>query len=305
MAKPPPKVLEALDGVAVIADMKYSWLVMCATLISPVAVAENSQKSPATPGWRFEEIRRFAAPEARQGVASDQEYLYVISNHSLGKYRKSDGTRVAAWEGGEAGPIIHLNAGTMVDGLLYCAHSNYPGVPMLSSIEIFDPGTLQHLASHSFGRTDGSLTWIQRRENRWLACFVHYAGRGGEPGRGPSWSQVVEFDDAWRRLRAWTFPEELTVRFAGYSCSGGAFGPGGYLYVTGHDLPELYVLEFPAAGSVLEWRATVPIAAEGQAFDWDPAEPDLLYSIVKRTREVIVGRVQGPASPDISRSSRK
>jgi hypothetical protein len=275
--------------------MRKSWLLAGVLLACPIVAAEDASKPIATPGWRFEETSRFTAPEARQGVAADTEYLYVVSNHTLGKYRKSDGSRVATWEGGEDGPIIHLNAGTLVEGRLYCAHSNFPGVPMLSSVEIFDPVTLQHLASHSFGRTDGSLTWIQRRGSRWLACFVHYGRRGGEPGRGPSWSQVVEFDDEWRRLRAWTFPDKLTDRFAGYSCSGGAFGPGGYLYVTGHDLPELYVLEFPAAGSVLEWRATVPIAAEGQAFDWDPTQPNVLYSIVKRTREVIVGKVHVPS----------
>jgi hypothetical protein len=58
----------------------------------------------------------------------------------------------------------------------------------------------------------------------------------------------------------------------------------------------LYVLEFPAAGSVMRWIATVPIPAEGQAFGWDPDEPEMLYTILKRTREVIVGRVKRPKS---------
>ena len=40
--------------------------------------------------------------------------------------------------------------------------------------------------------------------------------------------------------------------------------------------------------------ATVPVAAEGQAFGWDPGEPGVLYSIGRRTREFIVGRVTPP-----------
>ena len=76
--------------------------------------------------------------------------------------------------------------------------------------------------------------------------------------------------------------------------SGGAFGPRGLLYATGHDHPELYVLDFPEAGSALKWIATVPITTEGQAFGWDPAEPGVLYTVGRRTREVIVGRVIAP-----------
>jgi hypothetical protein len=46
----------------------------------------------------------------------------------------------------------------------------------------------------------------------------------------------------------------------------------------------------------MRWIATVPIPAEGQAFGWDPDEPEVLYTILKRTREVIVGRVTRPKS---------
>jgi hypothetical protein len=179
---------------------------------------------------------------------------------------------------------------------LYCAHSNYPGVPMQSSIEIFDTATLKPSGSHSFGRTDGSLTWLDRRDGKWIACFVHYGTRGGEPGRGPEWTHLVEFDDQWRRLRGWTLPAELVAHIGprGYSVSGGAFGPRGFLYATGHDNPELYVLDFPSAGSVLNWIATVPITAEGQAFGWDPKDSGVLYTVARKTREIIVGRVTAP-----------
>ena len=251
-------------------------------------------------------MRRFPAPEARQAVAADRDFIYAINNFTLAKHRKATGERVAMWEGREGGPIIHMNAGVVHEGRLYCAHSNYPAVPMLSSVEIFDTTTLKHVGSHSFGRADGSLTWIDRRDRSaslksgsagaWIACFVHYGKRGGEPGRGPEWTQIVEFDDQWRRLRGWALPPDLVAHIGarGYSVSGGAFGPRGLLYATGHDHPELYVLDFPRSGSALRWVATVRISAEGQAFGWDPVEEGVLYNVGRRSREVIVGRITPP-----------
>lgn len=249
-----------------------------------------------TPGWRYAELRRYPAPEAGQGVAVDAEFFYAINNHTMAKYRKGTGERVARWEGGAGGEIIHLNAGFVSGGRLHTVHSNYPAVPMLSSLEIFDPATLRHVATHSFGRMDGSFTWLDRQGDRWIACFVHYGGKGAEPGRDNQWTQIIAFDDAWRRTAGWALPPALLARFGarGYSASGGAFGPGGYLYLTGHDNPELYVVAFPSAGSVLRWIATIPFPSEGQAFAFDPQNPDQLYSILRRTKEVIVGRVTGP-----------
>lgn len=290
-----------------LAEMKLPLVFSFLLLASVTFAAEPPaplRLAPPTPGWRYEELRRFPAPEAGQAAVADDEFVYAINNHTVAKYRKPSGERVAGWEGGKDGPIIHMNAGIVFEGRLYCAHSNYPGVPMTSSVEIFDTTTLKHVGSHSFGRTDGSLTWLDRREGAtglapggtWIACFVHYGKKGGEPGRGPEWTQIVEFDAEWRRLRAWTLPAELVAHIGakGYSVSGGAFGPRGLLYATGHDNPELYVLDFPAAGSALKWIATIPITAEGQAFGWDPRDTGVLYTIGRKTREVIVGRVTAP-----------
>jgi hypothetical protein len=288
-------------------------LLVALLLVTSVGIAaEDASKAalpaitlaPPTPGWRYEEGRRFPAAEAGQAAVADREFVYAINNFTVAKYRKATGERVALWDGGKGGPVIHMNAGTIFEGRLYCAHSNYPGVPMQSSVEIFDTASLEHVGSHSFGRTDGSLTWIDRRDRAsglksggaWIACFVHYGKRGGEPGRGPEWTRIVEYDEQWRELRGWALPADLMTHIGvrGYSVSGGAFGPDGLLYATGHDHPELYVLDFPTAGSALKWIATIPITTEGQAFGWDPAEPNMLYTVGRRTREVIVGRVTKP-----------
>lgn len=282
---------------------------LCFFALSAVLFAADEKKKAApaappaaplvpitTPGWSYEELRRFKAAEAGQGVAVDRDFFYAINNYALGKYDKKTGVRVANWEGTKGGEIIHLNAGIVLEGKLYGIHSNYPGVPMLSSVEIFDPATLAHIGTHSFGRMDGSFTWLDRRNGKWIACFVHYGNKGAEPNRDSAWTQIIEFDDEWRRMSAWALPPDLIERFGGrgYSASGGAFGPGGHLYLTGHDNPELYVVAFPKAGSVMKWIATIPITAEGQAFCFDPGEPGVIYTIFRKTKEVVVGRVKGP-----------
>lgn len=259
---------------------------------------EPAASRPPTPGWSYTETKRLPAAEARQGVVADRDHLYAIANYSIGKYRKDTGERVALWECPEGRPLTHLNAGVIWKNKLYCAHSNYPGVPMLSSVEVWDTENLKHVASHSFGRADGSLTWLDRKDDRWIVCFVHYGKKGGEPGKGPEWTRLVEYDDNWNVLRGWVFPADLIAHIGGrgYSVSGGAFGPGGHLYVTGHDNPELYVLSFPEAGPSLEWIATVAVSAQGQAFGWDPKDQNVIHMLARGSREVITGRLTAPTA---------
>jgi hypothetical protein len=288
----------ALIPPRIVKYLLLGMLVSCAVLQAGVAQSEDGP--PRASDWSFQELRRFPADEARQGVAADAGYLYVISNHSLGKYDKATGKRVAQWGCARGEPLIHLNAGLIHKGRLYCAHSNFPGVPHLSSVEIWNPETLQHVDSISFGRTDGSLTWIDRRDGRWIACFVHYGREGGEPGKGPEWTRLVEYDDDWRPTgRGWTFPPQLLAQIGarGFGVSGGAIGPDKLLFVTGHDETELYLLSFPDAATTLRWVATVPMTAEGQAFAWDPEEPGVIHLILKRTREVITGRIVRGEAP--------
>jgi len=250
-------------------------------------------EGPATrPERRFVEIRRFHFPEARQGPAADEDHIYAVTNRAIGKYDKETGERVGGWEGPEDGPIVHLNDGVVIDGRLYATHSNYPDVPMLSSVEIFDPETMEHMDSHSFGFRPGSATWVDRKDGFWWVGFANYEGRGGAPGRGPAWTRVVKFDDGWREVESFAFPPEVVERFGTRSNSGGGWGPDGFLYATGHDLPELYVLRLPDQGSVLELVEIVPVPAEGQAIDWDPAEAGLLYTLIRSRREIVISRME-------------
>jgi len=265
-------------------------LLLC-ILASPI-IQSGTGSTAGQSGTTITEIRRFAAPEARQAVAVDAEFIYAISNSAVTKYDKKAGKKIAGWECPEGKPLIHLNSGVVRDGELYCAHSNYPGVPMTGSIEIWDTNSLKHIGSHSFGISTGSTTWIDFYKGFWYVCFAHYGNKAAEPNRDSSWTNVVKYDQSWNRLESWVFPAEVIKKFGTYSSSGGIILDDGTLYVTGHDAPEIYALKFPEGGSTLELVETISVNFPGQGIAWDRSSPGTLWSIFKANREVMVSRVE-------------
>src|SRR5688500_10982329 len=129
-------------------------------------------------GQQAKEVRRFEVSQAKQAVAVDKDYFYVINNSSISKHRKNDGKLMASWDGTQEGMLTHLNSGMVIEGKLYCAHSNYPEEPMASSVEVFDTQTLEHIDNHSFGIMTGSATWIDHYQGYWWIGFAHYTGKG-------------------------------------------------------------------------------------------------------------------------------
>jgi hypothetical protein len=255
-------------------------------LVAPVSAQAQEARR------RFEEVRRFDAREATQAVAVDDTHFYAITNREIGKYDKRSGELAKRWEGPAGGPIIHLDSGVVLDGQLICAHSNYPGVPMASSIEIWDTRTLEHVDSHSIGIFAGSATWIDRWDGHWWVAFANCAGNGGVPGRGPEWTTLVKFDAQWHPVAGYTYPRPVVERFGTMSNSGGTWAPDGRLYTTGHDNAEIYVLSLPKSGSVLVLDEILPIVAEGQGIAWDWSEPGTMYSILRSRAQVVVSRLR-------------
>jgi outer membrane protein assembly factor BamB len=258
------------------------------TLLSTLAITCGTSEVAAPD--RLQSLRTFAAPVARQAVAVDGQHFYAIDDRRIEKYAKASGKRVATWSAGDDASIEHLNSGIVLDGRLYCAHSNYPHLPMRSSIEVFDAETLTHRESRPLPYAPGSATWVDRREGRWWVAFAHYAGRGGAPGLGPEHSRLVAYDAAWNETARYAYPPALVERFAGYSNSGGAWGPDGRLYATGHDAAEVYVLSPPAESDTLEWLETRPAPIAGQGIAWDPAEEGRLWGVVRGERRIVVMR---------------
>jgi|GEM_PF-267312 len=239
----------------------------------------------------FTELYRFSAPEAEQGVAVDDYFVYVIGTRTIAKYDKHTGERINTWPTEEKSSMVHLNSGVIFEGKLFCAHSNYPGIPPTSSVEIWDAKTLQHIDSHSFGIQWGFLNWIDRYQGHWWAVFGHYDRFQSTLLRDHRWTTLIKFNDDWRPLASWIFPDTVLARFKPMSNSGGAWGPEGCLFCTGHDRPEIYVLQVPPAGSVLELVEIVPIPLPGQGIGWDRNSPNELVGICRKSRQVVVSRL--------------
>ena len=245
--------------------------------------------APATAQTAFAQVAQYSIPEANQGVGVDARHFYAVDDTVIAKYRK-DGSFVAKKDYASIG-IIHLDSASVVDGKIYCSHSNYRYFPMTSSIEVFDAETLDHLGSHSIGIRLGSLTWLDKHEGHWWGTFANYDRTGRLPDGtntdlpyGVKYNTtLVKFDRNWQVLEGWIFPVELLERFEQMSNSGGSWGPDGKLYLTGHDPAEVYKIRFPRAGSILEIEEVIPANIRGQGIAWDRSEPGTLYGIIRAT----------------------
>ena len=253
------------------------WVLVTALASAGAAVATMGPRDAQLAEYRAPQVRRlsastlrtFQSPEARQGVAADRSHFYSIGNTEIAKYEIASGRRVARWVGLRNGLIRHLNSCLVYGARLWCANSNYSQTPMGSSIEVFGTDPLEHDVTHSLGmRDEGSLTWFDRFRDGWIAGFAHYDDTGGVPFKDHRYSSVVTFDAEWRRTGGWLFPPTVLERMAPYAASGGALGPDGWLYLLGHDRPEMYVVARPSMGPTMIHVATIELEAAGQAFSW-------------------------------------
>lgn len=241
--------------------------------------------SCAAQGYRT--AQTFKCQDATQGVACDGRFFYAIGNQCISKY-SVQGDSVMTWRENNPELIRHFDGGIIIDGLLYCSHSNFPEVPMASSIEVFEPGTLKHVKSISLGIDCGSCTWVVRGEDCWYVCFAHYDRSGGNAGgevlKDNSWTQIVRYDDSWRRTAGWILPKELLEQLHPHSLSGGLYVNGKF-YCTGHDAKKLFVLEFPPYGPRMLLTDTIDIPFKGQGIALDPEGN--LWGIDRKSGSVI------------------
>ncbi|PAW89158.1 MAG: hypothetical protein B9S26_08700 [Opitutia bacterium Tous-C4FEB] len=250
-------------------------------------------------GLVAEEVRRWKPRGANQGVAVDGKHFYGIGNYVVGKYDKVTGERVAEWVGLRGGATVHLNGGLIQDGQLVLAHSNFPQLPMASSLEYFDPASVRPVKSVSLGIRHGSLTWAEKKDGFWWACFAHYNDQGTAPGTDNRSTMVGKFDENWQLLESWLFPPQVVASWGKSSCSGGSWGDDGLLYTTGHDASELYVLRLPKMGVTLEYVTMIKVPFEGQSWAWDRTDRRVIYGIIRRTGEVVVAKI--PELPAVLR----
>ena len=239
------------------------------------------------------ELRRMPAAEAQQGVTSDARYLYAIDDSEIGKYDKATGRRIAGWKG-DPSVFIHTNSCSVINAELVCAMSNFPHLPMASSVEWFSTATMKHLRSHSLGPLGpGSLTWIEWHNGSWYACFANYDAPRGDPTRDHNATVLIRYTADFTPKESWLFPTNVLERFGHMSASGGRFGPDDLLYVTGHDLPEMYVLRLPNGGQRLEYLRTITLTTNGQAFDWDYGHAgSVVWTIERKKAEAVESKLK-------------
>ncbi len=246
-----------------------------------------------THGLVATELARWPVRGANQGVAVDREFFYGIGNFVIVKHRKDTGDRVAEWIGLKGGPITHLNGGHVTAGKLLLAHSNFPQLPMASSLETYDTEDLSHVATMSLGIRLGSLTWAERHDGYWWACFANYNDQGTTPGFDNRWTYIGKFNDDWQMVESWLFPPQIVEAWGKSSCSGGSWGDDGLLYLTGHDEQELYVVRLPETGVALDYVTAIEVPFAGQSWAWDRSAKGerIIYGISRASREVIVARI--------------
>lgn len=253
-------------------------------------LAAAAQTRAPVQGRPAQTIRRIPADEARQGVAVGPKDVYAIANWMIARYDRKTGERKALWEG-EPARYPHINSCAIIRGELVCAASNFPDVPQTSSVKFFDPITLAHKRTVSLGLGTGSPTWVDWHDGHWWAMFANYDGKGGEAPRDHRHTTLVKFDPEWHRTESWALPKSIIDRIAPMSISGGGFQADGSLWLSGHDLPELYVVRVPDGGATLDHVATVPMEGEGQAIDWDESRPGILWGISRTGRSMLEMRI--------------
>jgi hypothetical protein len=253
------------------------------SLTATVAAAISWSSEAAT---AFEQMAELSVPDANQGVGVDERHFYAVDNQAIAKYDKATGKLVQKWEGPGNGSIVHLDSAMVMDGKLYAAHSNYPGWPMTSSVEIFDAATLEHVDTHTFGVRWGSLTWVDWHDGHWWMTFANYDQRIGPqqtPYGGKANTVTIQMTEGFEPVQQWTLPNEVLERFDEMSNSGGSWGPDGFLYLSGHDPAEVYKMAVPKAGSVLELIEIIPLNIRGQGIAWDRSQPGVVYGIIRAT----------------------
>jgi hypothetical protein len=254
--------------------------------IAFVAILFLTNAATVTAKPTLSQTREFVVPEANQGVGVDDKYFYAVDNQTIAKYDKKTGKLVKKWQGEKNGPIIHLDSALLMDGKIYCAHSNYNEWPMTSSVEIWDAETMEHIGNHSFGINWGSLTWVDFYNGHWWMGFANYDkpyGPGNTPYGYKLATQMIKFNADFKFEQSWILPKAILDRFEDMSNSGGSWAPDGYLYLSGHDPAEIYRMRLPKAGSVLELVDVIPMNIRGQGIAWDRTERGVIYGIIRAT----------------------
>ncbi len=102
---------------------------------------------------------------------------------------------------------------------------------------VLDPLKMELKTFHSFGASEGSLTWAIKHNEHWYCNFAYYDQQNDR-------SYLAKFNQDWKELQRWKYPAELLKKLGQHSLSGG-IKQQQELLVTGHDEPVIFRLQFP------------------------------------------------------------
>ena len=241
-------------------------LISCLFVIGQVTLFASNPK--------LKSVQRFHAPQANQAAAADREFFYAIGSRGITKYDRNTGEVVAK----SSGKAKHLNSGYFHQGKLLCAHSNFPTLPEQSEVLSLDPKTMRLTVYRDLGNPGGSLTWVVQKKGSWWCNFAKYGKKNAE-------TFVIKYDNHWKEIARYTYPQKLINQLGKYSISGGIW-VGEELWVTGHDDPFLFRLSLPKKGSEFFYLGKTKIPFTGQGFATDP-ETGGLVGINRANKEII------------------
>ena len=241
-------------------------LISCLFVIGQVTLFASNPK--------LKSVQRFHAPQANQAAAADTKFFYAIGSRGITKYDRNTGEVVAK----SSGKAKHLNSGYFHQGKLLCAHSNFPTLPEQSEVLSLDPKTMRLTVYRDLGNPGGSLTWVVQKKGSWWCNFAKYGKKNAE-------TFVIKYDNHWKEIARYTYPQKLINQLGKYSISGGIW-VGEELWVTGHDDPFLFRLNLPKKGSELFYLGKIKVQFTGQGIATDP-ETGGLVGINRANKEII------------------
>jgi hypothetical protein len=235
-------------------------------------------------GDGYAEVGNLPSPYATQAAVADGQFVYAVASKEIAKYDRASGEKLAVSEGAAS----HLNSAVIMDGKVYCAHSNFPKLPEEGDIRVLDPVSMKLTVFHRFENPPGSVTWVLRKDGNWWCHFAHY-------GLGNSKSVLVRFDAEWKETGRWNYPSDLVKDWGKSSLSGGIW-KGDTLLVSGHDKKLIYQISVPKNGETVEWNGALrsPFPGQGLAEDFKTGGLVGIHRGKKQVVFAMLEKVEGP-----------
>ncbi len=249
--------------------MRYTVYVLVVIVLLYIILFKNKEYA------RIDAGRVYKVKEAQQGVAIDKRYFYAISNNSIGKYERKSGKGVLH----KKLPFKHLNGGKIINGDLVVVN-NPAGQPEGNALIWLDPLTLEIIDIMKLPYLQGSLTWVDWAWDKWWICDAYYKKKAKD-------TTIYCFDQNWNLEGYWKLPKKVVESIEPYSLSGGAWF-GEYLCVTGHDKPEMYILQMPANRIHAKLLRTVQVCFDGQGFSFERGKGSVYVWGIRREESVVV-----------------